>query len=909
MLFDRRNWFPAALAVLVLAQALLPGRVPADTIVKKNGETLSGRVVKQDAVEVQLDTGPMVITLRRSEIKELKIEDNTRTASEAFAKAQRIRTLLNSGKLIEALTGPEGLKSAAKGKESLEQEYAPAARAAFSLCRTMMADASKRNRPDLLIQQVALLRDPDLLKAWKVAYTGEEYLEEVERPLLDFEGDAYLIRGKTAVESRANLDSARTDFARAKEILGPQAALGNHFVDVAKYRWSVFWQLRTLREQLQALPDPAQRTAVLNNFPEATLMKWFAEARRRCDLGEDPSNCEPGARTVGMESQLFEALAFEERWYREQRLIHTASVTPTPAPAAPVIVMFTPLPTPSPVPTPAPTPIVERSVADAFSDIKSGNFGNALDQFKRVASNGIQDFGGLLAYAFGAILVLIIAPRLLLRFLEHRGDIHAAHYRQHYNVLLSFFGLLAYIGVSLKNLRKTVKHRCPHCQHSLDDIESYKNLDFVSCPNCHQTISPIYDLEAYIEWLVAALTRELEAAKLGNISERQLIERDAMGKLVRAMLTLALRRRASDLHIEPEADSLRVRVRVDGMLQELTTMPKLLASPVVSAVKVLGNLDIAERRRSQDGRFSQLIDGHSVDIRLASAPAALGEKASLRFLDSRSVDLDPAKLGMDPRTREIFDRTILKPQGLLLVTGPTGSGKSTTLYVALNAINNGERNIISIEDPIEFKIKGVNQLQVNVQAKFTFASGLRSILRQDPDVIMIGEIRDEETAEICVESSMTGHLVLSTLHTNDATAAIPRLTELKVEPRRFGDALALVIAQRLVRTNCTQCLKPYMPKLEDLARLSLNEGDVAGWKLMKGLGCEKCRLTGFFGRVGIYEVLDPDDDLRRLIENRASTVDLRRQAMNSGMVLLREQGLIRASEGITTLEEVLRVTV
>ncbi|MCX7719496.1 MAG: GspE/PulE family protein, partial [Candidatus Sumerlaeaceae bacterium] len=314
-----------------------------------------------------------------------------------------------------------------------------------------------------------------------------------------------------------------------------------------------------------------------------------------------------------------------------------------------------------------------------------------------------------------------------------------------------------------------------------------------------------------------------------------------------------------------------------------------------------------ERRAPQDVKINLFIDKQDLDLRINTSPAAMGEKVTIRILNPRNVAVDPTRLGLESENLEKFERCIRRPHGLFIVTGPSGSGKSTTLYVALNEINTGDKNIITLEDPIEYQLKGLNQMQVNPAANFTFATGLRSILRQDPDVIMVGEIRDRETADIAVEAAMTGHLVLTTLHTIDAPTAFGRLADLGVESKRFSQAIIAIVAQRLVRTICCDCKKAYKPKKSDIDLLGIAT-QTKDFTFIHGAGCENCMNTGFHGRIGIFEFLMPDDTMREMLETNATVSVIRELARRTGYRTLREEGILKIMQGVTTVEEVIRVT-
>ncbi len=379
-------------------------------------------------------------------------------------------------------------------------------------------------------------------------------------------------------------------------------------------------------------------------------------------------------------------------------------------------------------------------------------------------------------------------------------------------------------------------------------------------------------------------------------------------RFVNQILSEAIEMRATDVHIEPFEETLRVRYRIDGVLQEASVAPevKQFQAAIVSRLKILSKLDIAEKRIPQDGRIKIRIADHEIDVRVSVIPMLYGEAVVLRLLDRSSVLLGLDKLGMSPRDLKVTKMILERPHGIILVTGPTGSGKTTTLYAGLSQINDIQRKIITIEDPIEYQLHGINQIQVSRKAGLTFASGLRSILRHDPDVVLVGEIRDVETAEIAIQASLTGHLVFSTLHTNDAPTALTRLVDMGIEPYLVASSLEAVIAQRLVRTICPEC-KEELPE-QEVAPLRRRFGDRLPAVLYKGRGCRNCQGTGYRGRMGIFEMMVVTDDVRSLILDNASPRDLRMASAKQGMTSLRDDGFRHLHAGRTTVEEILRVT-
>jgi type IV pilus assembly protein PilB len=383
-------------------------------------------------------------------------------------------------------------------------------------------------------------------------------------------------------------------------------------------------------------------------------------------------------------------------------------------------------------------------------------------------------------------------------------------------------------------------------------------------------------------------------------------------RLVNSLIFQAAEDGASDMHFEPNENGVVVRFRTDGVLHEVQRIPKRLAPGVITRLKVLAKMDIAERRKPQDGRISlgASAAGRTLDVRVASLPTVDGEKLAMRLLDKSKQAPTLEELGLNEDMRRIFEEIIRKPTGALLVTGPTGSGKSTTLYAGLTAINRPEINVITVEDPVEYRLPGVNQVQINVKAGLTFASALRSILRSDPDVVMVGEVRDSETAKISIEAALTGHFVLSTLHTNDAPGAITRLNEMGVEPFLTGSAVSAVLAQRLARKLCTHCCEMYNPSVEELLRSRVSP-DVAeafaGGAFYRKKGCPRCGQTGYKGRIGVFQLLVMTEEIEHLAVTRATREDLEKKAMEQGMRTLWDDGLAKVAAGVTTLEEVGRV--
>jgi general secretion pathway protein E/type IV pilus assembly protein PilB len=379
-------------------------------------------------------------------------------------------------------------------------------------------------------------------------------------------------------------------------------------------------------------------------------------------------------------------------------------------------------------------------------------------------------------------------------------------------------------------------------------------------------------------------------------------------KLVSMIILEAHRHRASDIHLEPMEKRFRVRYRIDGAMHEVDSPPKRLQAAILSRVKIMAGMKISEKRVPQDGRIQVNITGRELDLRVSTIPASHGESIVMRILDKQSLALGLPKLGFFSDDQQTFERLIQLPDGILLVTGPTGSGKTTTLYACLNYINRPDRKIITVEDPVEYQLSGINQVQVHSDIGLTFASALRSILRQAPNVVMIGEIRDKETARIAVEASLTGHLVFSTLHTNDAPSAVTRLLDIGVKPFLAASSLRAVIAQRLVRCICDGCREAVAPRESELRLLGAAASQMKESQLYRGRGCNKCALTGYHGRKGVFEIFVVTEEIQRMIYSKASSSDLRARARENGMRTLREDGLRKVVSGMTTLDEVMQTT-
>ncbi len=474
--------------------------------------------------------------------------------------------------------------------------------------------------------------------------------------------------------------------------------------------------------------------------------------------------------------------------------------------------------------------------------------------------------------------------------------------------------------VSLKNNVLTVAMADPQNVAALDDLRNFLGYDV------RGAVSNLADVEAAIERHYADKQDSIEEvidqlkeagldkddneeAAFDLASDEEIASAAPVRKLLNMVLLLAIKDQASDIHFEPFEDEFKIRVRADGVLYEMVPPPRHLANAITTRIKVMAELDIAERRLPQDGRIELNVGGNPVDLRVSVLPTMFGESVVMRVLDRTVVQLDLQKIGMDATILRRFRQIIRNPNGIVLVTGPTGSGKTTTLYSALNELNEVSTKVITTEDPIEYEIDGLIQVPVNPDIEVTFANVLRAILRHDPDVILVGEIRDYETAEIAIQSALTGHLVFSTLHTNDAPTAITRLRDMGVQPFLITATLEAILAQRLVRKICTECRTEFEPSDELLMELQLPIEQARQYSFYYGKGCARCNNSGYKGRTGIYELLEINDDVRDMITSDASVDDIRNFARTQGMTTLRESGLKLIFDGVTTIDEVVRETV
>jgi len=480
------------------------------------------------------------------------------------------------------------------------------------------------------------------------------------------------------------------------------------------------------------------------------------------------------------------------------------------------------------------------------------------------------------------------------------------------------------VPLELKNDRLTIATADPQKIQIADELRVFLGYDIgvvvATDAEIDKAIEKFYSgtvetVESIVEEMETNKDLADAAREIGNDGPIDLTSAEAMAdsapvrKLLNLVLLMAIKENASDIHLEPFEDSFRIRMKADGVLQEMVPPPKHLSFAITTRIKVMANLDIAERRMPQDGRIELSVSGHPVDLRVSVLPTLFGESVVMRVLDRGVVSLDLDKLGMDAGILRRFREVMVRPNGIILVTGPTGSGKTTTLYSALSELNEPDDKIITTEDPIEYDIEGIVQVPIDTDLGVTFAAALRAILRQDPDRILVGEIRDVETAEIAIQAALTGHMVFSTLHTNDSPATVTRLRDMGVQPFLITATVEAILAQRLVRRICGNCKEEFVPDSETLADLELTSDQIVGKSFFRGKGCDKCSGTGYKGRLGLYELLVMNDDLRDLVIRNASTEEIRDLARKGGMVTLRDSGMFNMFEGHTTPDEVIRETI
>jgi type II secretory ATPase GspE/PulE/Tfp pilus assembly ATPase PilB-like protein len=870
-----------AAGFLALALTMATGfAVANDTIVLKNGNRIQGTIVREDAGEIEIQVGGIRQTLRRSDIMTID-RGEVGTQSPAEAHARQARSLIDRGDFEGAWRAVLAVDAAEASALSTQGALArEAARGLHDQARAAIA----RGNAEEAVRLARHFVTTDSVKVLQVAFaTTDQGFPARTVTLL---GEAQAAHGQALYRAR-NLEQAEALLREAVENLD-----------------------RTSNAGIQAT---AQLGLVLRDQGAALLRAGNLEEAQPVLM--EAIGCFSHVRENSTSQSMLQEARTQIEQIRNALNSAQRAAEPTPTPAA------------SDGQNNGPAVDTATAALAANNASLSSDYGvlgriAGEDIGKRVTDwlRGVLPAGweprvvtDWTIYVLAFIICFWLIPGKILALLSRRADPAAVRWRS-WVTWIGPLALICYIvnfiiALPKKAIRAKSRHSCPHCGFSLDDYFAYTNLNFSQCPNCGGEINPVHSLDEYIVFLANALATDVEKVQMGVVSMSRFVEKDTMQRLVRAIITLAVRRRASDIHVEPAQRHVDVRFRLDGIMVEMCKLPASLGAAVISAIKVQSNLDIAEKRKPQDGKMSMFVDGVDIDIRVATSPAHIGETATLRLLDVRTIQVETKHLGMSKSTRQVFERAIQEPHGLILVTGPTGSGKTTTLYVALKMIQTGDKNIISIEDPIEFTIPGINQIQINPTAGLTFATGLRSMLRQDPDVIMVGEIRDKETAEIAINAAQTGHLVFSTLHTIDAASSISRLYDLGISPRQFADALSLIVAQRLIRLVCRECKQPHQPKPQLIEEIGLTSDQADEMEFFMGKGCDVCNHTGYHGRTGLYELLVPNGPIRTALEKGTlSTVELRQVAIENGMRTLREEALVLLKQGLTTAEEVLRVT-
>jgi type IV pilus assembly protein PilB len=553
--------------------------------------------------------------------------------------------------------------------------------------------------------------------------------------------------------------------------------------------------------------------------------------------------------------------------------------------------------------------LITRDQLEAMLDEQKKNSGELLGQIgERLGFVSDEQVAECLAEQFHLQVIsladFVITPEILAYVTEPMANLYRV------------------VPIAFRDNSLTIAMCDPQKFAILDELRSFLGYDVravVATPkDINKALERYYSTNESVESIIdemeqdKELSQALDAAGKGAIdltSAEALSESAPVRKLLNMVLLLAIKDHASDIHLEPFETEFKIRIKSDGVLYEMVPPPAHLAFAITTRVKVMANLDIAERRMPQDGRIELNVAGHPVDLRVSVLPTMFGESVVMRVLDRGVVKLDLAAVGMNPETLRAFRELIDKPNGIVLVTGPTGSGKTTTLYSALTELNTMEDKLITTEDPVEYDIDGIVQVPIDASIGNTFASALRAILRQDPDVILVGEIRDTETAEIAIQASLTGHMVFSTLHTNDAPSTITRLRDMGVPPFLITATVEGILAQRLVRRICSKCKEETRPNNDQLAELRLSAAEVASKRFYRGRGCQNCNNSGYRGRVGLFELMVMNDEIRDMIMRNASTDEIRERARNYGMVALRDAGMEAAFAGMTTVEEVVRETI
>ena len=846
------------LPLLIFLIVAAPSR--ADQVRLKNGRVIEGRIIEETAYDVTINVSGTHVTFPREQIAEVK-KDATAVEASRSLEFEEARQAIARRDYVAALSSMQRvLVSRPDLREEAMTIFNSAVPPLYQQALEQQKSAQYAASKDILRYLLDQLQLPITRGLFDAEKLYKDYVTAVKGAL----AESYLGQAKLYINNET-----AAGYARAEEELVVAKDL-----------------------------NPASVPIVLRLAYSQMRQEKYEQARQNYHLA---LNMNPDLEAKAEATQKINEIYQLTQSRTAATPVPAISARRTPAPTATPPVYATPVPVATATPEPGPLdklPWVKKIVAD----FKNKNWGTIFRELpERIVNSDLATWAiyGLIFAVFYWVL-----PMAYLKRKSRDANILAAQYR----ASAKLWGIFAVIMYFVKTaMQKGPKKRCPFCGKGIDNIEDYRDLNFLLCPHCKENISPVFDLEEYVQHLIQNVEQMVAQHGTTSTGTQTLVEKDAMLKLVRALITLSVRRRASDLHLESQEDGLKFRARVDGMLYDMIKLPKATMNPFISALKIMANLDITERRMPQDGRINLYIDKKDIDVRVNTAPASMGENVVMRLLDQRTISGDSTKLGLEGENLERFERAIRRPSGLVLVTGPSGSGKTTTLYVALNTLNTGDKNIITLEDPVEYQLKGISQQQVNLATNFTFATGLRSILRQDPDVIMVGEIRDKEAADIAIEAAMTGHMVFSTLHTIDTASAITRMKDLGVQPRRYAAAIISILAQRLVRVICPDCKKPAKPKKEDMDAMGLTR--IGKDQLFfEGGGCDTCNKTGYCGRTALFEILMPTDDMKEILETDVATSVIKELARKNGMHTLREEGILKVVNGVTTVEEVLRVT-
>lgn len=865
------------------------------------GKTIKGKIVQQDDHSLTIISDMAQITLKKSQIAKIEKE----TVEEYQKYFNHAKELINQGNEIEALN--ELLKTLELKKDFFEaKELALTTYTSLEKKSELKFDAGNfeeclkinevlNKAADVILLQgnYARLRKINILRQLIVCHMklGESLFNSTnpadkDKAIDQFEaGLKYNPQLPEFYISYANVLFSFDILPEAKDMLRKATQLNPDYTLLEK--------INSLSIQIDSKLNPSPTSVAANNSTTQTIAAQNIEYTQQNNAGTSATQQQLQAQLEAGEMQTTQSLI--------QEATPTVNIPGVTAPQKKPL-SYEELPVSTRVKARIQGDNAKQTAMNVVKEIKEANYSEYITSV---------DYTDYIPYALFLVLFILInwvVPFQIIKVISNKYDFEATRWRP----WVKKIGLIIFIGYVLSKFqylskffkKSKPKNKCPYCKEPIDNLDMTLGLDFIHCPHCGKNITPIEDYEKYIKHLI--LNVEDLANKTGDVTNPQGVEKDAMINLINAFIIYGINQRASDLHIEPGANFVKTRYRVDGVLSDYFMLKKGTESMLSSGIKALASMDISERRRPQDGRTTISVNGVDVDVRINTSPTPYGEKVTMRMLNPKSLILSANQLGLSENDSVIFEDTIRKSFGMILVTGATGSGKSTTLYVALNMLNTGQKNIVTLEDPIEYNLDGLTQMQVNNKIDFTFSSGLRSILRQDPDIIMIGEIRDKETADIAIDAAMTGHLVFSTMHTLDSPSAFMRFKELGVDPKRALNATNLVIAQRLVRVNCEKCKIKYIPDQKDIESLGLSSS-VKDVVFMKGKGCPYCRGTGYYGRTGVYEFLKIDDGIRESIGESVDTIDLRKLGKKNGMLTLKEAGLLKVMKGITTAEEVVRV--